>query len=72
MEVASRDGMEDSTMTRQDTAFRIVRSHIGPYWQVRARDLRSGCEDTVDRLYTSEEVEAKRLSLLAQGWLDLS
>ena len=55
-----------------DMAFKIVRSRIGDYWQVRARDLRSGAEDTVDQLYTIFEVEERRARLLAQGWLDLS
>ena len=55
-----------------DTAFRIVRSVLGNYWQVRVRDLRSGAEDTVDRLYSQAEVDAARARFTAQGWLDLS
>ena len=55
-----------------DMAFRIVRSIFGDYWQLRARDLRDGNEATVARLYTQAEIDAKRASLLAQGWRDLS
>lgn len=57
---------------QQDIAFRIIRSHIGDCWQVWVRDLRSGQEDIVDRLYSIIEVSAKRASLVAQGWQDLS
>ena len=55
-----------------NAAFRIKRSSIGNYWQVRVRDLNTGNEDTVDRLYTEEEVIRKRTALIAAGMKDLS
>lgn len=35
--------------------FRFAKSIYGPYVQVRVRD-KSGSEDTVDRLYTHEDI----------------
>ena len=42
-----------------DAGFIIVKSVMGPYWQVRVRDLRTGSEDTVDRCYSLETARAK-------------
>jgi len=41
-----------------DAAFLIRRSVIGDYWQVRVRDLRTGAEDTVDRIYSLLDAQA--------------
>ena len=54
-----------------DMGFIIKRSKIGDYWQVRARDLRTGEEETVDRLYSLEEVEEKKQALISTGWINL-
>ena len=46
-----------------DAGFIIAKSVMGPYWQVRVRDLRTGSEDTVDRCYSLESARAKWDSL---------
>ena len=46
-----------------DGGFIVAKSILGPYWQVRVRDLRSGSEDTVDRVHTITEAQQKWDSL---------
>ena len=40
-----------------DAGFIVSKSVLGPYWQIRVRDLRTGSEDTVDRVYTITEAQ---------------
>uniref|UniRef100_A0A6H2A6U9 Uncharacterized protein n=1 Tax=viral metagenome TaxID=1070528 RepID=A0A6H2A6U9_9ZZZZ len=42
-----------------DAGFIVSKSALGPYWQIRLRDLRTGSEDTVDRVYTITEARKK-------------
>jgi len=46
-------------MNRGGAGFIVTKSVLGPYWQVRVRDLRTGVEDTVDRAYTLVEAQQK-------------
>ena len=51
--------------------YKVVRSFIGDYWQVRVRAA-DGREDTVDRAYTLEEAQGIWDRLQAEGMAPLS